>query len=83
MTDTPYKRGRRDCGWDANENAPFASVGGLARRKDMICPEYIKETHHKDAYLRGYRDEALAIYGPQWETCQFSWQPAIVINPKE
>lgn len=76
---TPYERGKEGCRLDAIENAPFASVGGLERRKDMIAPSYILGDIGKVEYLRGYREEALAMFGPQWQECEFSWQLSLEV----
>lgn len=73
-----YDRARGDCAQDAYENAPFGSVGGLARRGSMTAPDYIT-AGQRDEYLRGYRDAARDMYGDDWETCSFGWAPAITI----
>lgn len=79
-----YSRGHDDAVQDAMENAPFASVGGLDRRREAfdgegtgLAPDYIKED--RDGYLRGYAETAEKMYGPNWMTATFSWAPALVI----
>lgn len=77
-----FLRAVTDCIQDSCENAPFASVGGLDKREDMTAPAYI--TKHGDAYtaewLRGYTTSACAMYGDDWRTCGFGWQPALTIG---
>ena len=73
-----YDRARENCIQDSYENCPFASVGGLKCRTDMKLPEWIAE-RDRDEYLRGYRDQALQLYGPDWQTCEFSWRPVLEI----
>jgi hypothetical protein len=77
---TPYQRGVQDCSLDNVENAPFASIGGLNRRVDPTTPDYIKQSDRKE-YLRGYTDQAKALYGDEWQGVQFEWKPALQINP--
>jgi hypothetical protein len=75
-----FKRGIDDCMQDSAENAPFASVGGLDRRGDMVVPHFISSGDGPE-YLRGYRHAAGAMYGDDWQTCTFG--RAITIDPKE
>jgi len=77
---TPYQRGLQDCSLDDMENAHFASIGGLNNRDNPGTPDYIKESDRKE-YLRGYTDQAKALYGDEWEGVQFSWNPILQINP--
>lgn len=78
---TPFGRGAFHCALDDNENAPFGSVGGLSARDGGLCaPDYIAE-EDREEYLAGYRDQAHAMYGPDWRTCSFGWSPAITITP--
>lgn len=82
LDNEPMARGRNDCCQDRCENAHFSSVGGLEKREAMVPPAYITkhgEEYTRD-YLAGYRAEARAIFGPDWKTCGFSWQPAITIE---
>lgn len=76
---TTYERAKTDCVQDSYENCPFASIGGLAARGDMKAPRYITEAL-RDEYLRGYRDQAKALYGDDWQTCTFGWAPALTIK---
>lgn len=79
---TPFQRGRSDCYQDRCENCSFASVGGLDKRTAMEAPEYVKKNGEKytEEYLKGYRAEAKALFGDDWETCTFSWSPALTIG---
>lgn len=72
--------GRQDCGQDACENVPFASIGGLESRLHPILPKYVKGLMDEQAYLQGYCTEAFHMYGKDWQICQFGWQPALIIN---
>lgn len=77
-----YKRGRHDCLQDRCENIPFASIGGLEARDNPVAPKYV----HGDAvsaYLQGYKDQASEMFGADWRTCEFNWQPALTIDPNE
>lgn len=80
-TTAAYARGEQDCAQDAMENVPFGSVGGLERRGNMRPPAYASDLgeSYSKAYLAGYRARALAMYGADWETCEFSWKPALTI----
>ena len=77
----PFNRGKFDCLMDGNENVPFASVGGLEKRTDptWAAPDYVPERDRK-AYLEGYRDQAWAQYGPDWQTCPFGWTHVMTIG---
>ena len=76
------KRAALDFIQDLFENVPFASVGGLDKRDAMTAPHYIPEEQRED-YLLNYRLAALWELGPDWQTCTFSWQAAIRLDPKE
>jgi hypothetical protein len=76
---TPFERGRQDCYQDRCENIPFSSIGGLKCRSKMIPPRYL-EFEDVEEYLRGYRDAAKALFGEDWETCEFGWVPTLTIN---
>jgi len=81
----PRTRGRSDCWQDRCENVPFSSVGGLEKRDAMVAPEYITkhgESYTKD-YLDGYRAAARAMFGPDWQTCSFSWKHVMTIEGKK
>lgn len=75
------QRGRSDCGQDACENCPFASIGGLERRSAMEAPGYIPAEVASE-YLAGYAEQAQAMYGDDWRTCSFGWGPAITIQAR-
>lgn len=74
-----YDRAQIDAQQDYFENAPFACVGGLAKRERMTAPEWI-EPSERDEYLRGYRDKCRVLFGEDWATCPFGWAPALTIN---
>jgi hypothetical protein len=78
MSRDTYHRAQTDCVQDSYENCPFASIGGLDKRVEMKAPDYIAEAD-RDEYLRGYRDQAKAMYGEEWQTCGFGWGPALTI----
>lgn len=92
---TPYERGvpldertvydsaQMDALQDGCENCPFSSVGGLDKRASMVVPKRscIKTDEDAAEYLRGYQDAAREMYGEDWQTCEFSWRPVLVINP--
>lgn len=78
MSPDTYNRARTDCVQDSYENCPFASVGGLDKRDNMKAPDYITQDEREE-YLRGYRDQAKALYGEDWQTCGFGWHPALTI----
>ena len=73
-----WARGLADCQQDRCENVPFASIGGLPRRDDPECPKYIKPEEWAE-YRAGYEWCARAMFGADWRTCTFSWQPALEI----
>ena len=75
----PYDRARSDAQQDYFQNAPFASVGGLAKRAEMVAPQWIAEPERAE-YLRGYRDQCRQMFGDDWQTCSFGWAPALTIN---
>lgn len=75
-TSEAYLHGRLDCTQDRYENSPFASVGGLGKRGEMVAPKYVSAWDEKE-YLRGYRDAARAHFGD--ETCSFGWAPALEV----
>ena len=76
-----FSAGVSDCVQDSCENCPFASIGGLAARENPV-PKYAKPGAEPE-YLRGYIAAARAMYGSDWQTCEFSWAPAIVIGKAE
>ena len=82
MSYTPFERARIACYQDDCENAPFASVGGLENRKNMKAPDYIDPCDVEE-YMRGYRDMALDLYGEDYETCEFTWTPALTIGEND
>lgn len=77
-----FDRGRMDCMQDRCENAPFGSVGGLDARASLAAPDYVPEADRAE-YLRGYEHAAAALFGDDWRTCRFGWQPALVISGDE
>jgi len=76
-----YESARIDAYQDACENAPFSSVGGIDKRAAMEVPErsYLQTDEDAAEYLRGYRSMAQEMYGEDWQTCTFSWRPALTI----
>lgn len=80
--DTPptkeFKEGALHCAMDGNENAPFASIGGLEARANPV-PRFAKPGLESE-YLRGYIACARANYGEDWATCEFGWSAAITIG---
>lgn len=78
-TSDVFNRARTDCIQDGAENAPFASIGGLARRQAMVAPHYISQGDEAE-YLRGYRYAARQHYGESWDICSFGWAPAMTIG---
>ena len=74
--------GAEDCYQDRCENVPFASTGGLEKRSEMTSPPWVPAAD-VPAYLEGYRAAALELFGAEWATCEFSWQPAITLNAPE
>lgn len=81
-TKCAFLRGAFGCALDANENAPFGSTGGKARRRDMRAPEYI-EPEDRSEYLAGYADQAHAMWGPGWRDVRFSWAVAMEVTHGE
>jgi hypothetical protein len=77
-----FKRGHADCAQDACENAPFASVGGMDARKDMMRPHWISESDWPE-YLRGYQVGAALCHGDGWEDANFGWSPALTLGEEE
>lgn len=78
-----YQRGWSDCAQDDCEGCPFASIGGLEARSEPQVPKYSKPIEDATAYLWGYIGYAQARYGVSWRTCEFSYQPALVIGAEE
>jgi ferredoxin len=74
----PFRQGALDCIQDGCENCPFASIGGLDARKAPV-PKFARPGEETE-YLRGYTAAARANYGDDWETCTFSWGPALTIG---
>lgn len=81
-----FEHGRDNCLQSAMENAPFADVGGLERRSSFRAPRWFREQYPGDdgrllrAYFAGYRAAARGMYGSDWRTCEFGWNPAIRIE---
>ena len=76
------QKGRDDYRLDRMENAPFSSIGGLDIRQSIetvTWPSYVPIDARGD-YLAGYLAQAAEDLGPDWQTCEFSWQPAIEIS---
>ena len=75
-----WDRGRVDCLQDGCENSPFSCIGGLKRSAPEL-PKWIasREDHYRSAWLEGYLDAARYLYGDDWETCSFSWTPAVTV----
>lgn len=74
-----FTHGVDNCIQDGCENAPFASVGGLAARTAMVAPKYAPPGQESE-YLRGYATQARAEHGVDWQTCSFGWAPAVTIG---
>lgn len=75
MSRPPFEVGVEHYALDRMENAPFASIGGLAQRHDPQIPE------GRDAeWLRGYLAEAERDLGPDWRTARFGWAPVLTID---
>jgi hypothetical protein len=74
-----FSRGQHDATQDRCENVPFVSVGGLERRSNMEAPGYV-EKGDQEAYLEGYRDRARFMFGDDWQTCGFGWEPVLEIG---
>lgn len=83
-----FEHGYTNCGQGHMENAPFCHVGGLACRTDFRPPRWWHERYPNDdgrllrAYHQGYAKAAREIYGPDWQTCEFGWTPALCIEPE-
>jgi len=77
-----FMRGHADCAQDACENAPFASVGGMDARKNMIRPHWISESDWPE-YLRGYQAGAALCHGDGWEDGVFGWGQALTLGKEE
>jgi len=76
-----FAHGAQCCGLDACENAPFATVGGLAARAALRAPDFAVakgEAYARD-FLDGYAFAAVQAYGADWRTCSFGWAPALTI----
>lgn len=73
-----YSRGINDAHQDRCENAPFGSTGGLENRHQMKAPKYIPE-EVAESYLNGYRAECENLFGLDWQTCEFTWKPVLII----
>lgn len=69
----PFLRGAFTCALDANENAPFGSVGGQG---SMTAPAYISDEDGPE-YLAGYADQAHAMWGDGWPEITFTWVPVM------
>lgn len=63
------QRAQADAAHYAMENCPFASVGGLESRAQLVAPVWA--AGNEAAYLEGYEVAALRMYGPHWRTCLF------------
>ena len=74
-----YRRAVADAEQDSFENCPFASIGGLDCRHEPRAPEYVEDPDVAD-YVAGYIDTARVMYGEDWQTCEFSWAPAMVLG---
>lgn len=77
-----FAAGKLDCLQDSCENCPFASIGGLEFRLNPQTPNYVP-AGQADNWLDGYIHSALDLYGDDWKTCEFSWQPALLIEANE
>lgn len=76
-----FDRAQLDAYQDRCENVPFASVGGIEKRSAMTAPYYI-EKEDVSEYLRGYAHSCRLIFGDDWQTCEFGWAPALVVNER-
>ena len=76
-----WTRGANACGQDDMENVPFASVGGLEARPNLVVPPSYIEEHHALMYLNGYICHAIEMYDLVWATCEFDWKHALTIKP--
>lgn len=79
MDMSAYYRGRLDAHQDDCENVPFASVGGLSARAELIPPDHITDVDVKE-YLYGYASGARELYGADWRTCEFGWTEALAVK---
>ena len=77
-----FQRGQMECIQDRCENIPFAGLGGLENRMTPKAPDYIP-AEDVDDFIAGYKAAALEMYGDDWQTCEFSWQHALTIEPPE
>lgn len=75
-----FLRGAQNAAMDQMENVPFASVGGLERREAMRAPEWIQGPVAEAEFIRGYQHQSRVMYGDDWQTCSFGWEPAGVIG---
>lgn len=73
------RRGASECQQDDVENCHFAGIGGLENRMTPTAPDYI-EWRDREAFIRGYTGMAKEMYGADWQTCAFSWSPALTIG---
>jgi len=80
--DDAFQRGKTDAYQDRCENVPFSSVGGLEKRGAMEAPKYIDGWCH-EFYLKGYVAMCREMFGEDWQTCEFSWKPALTIGDDE
>lgn len=78
----PFRRGHSDCIQDSCENVPFSSIGGLDSRDNPQKPDWILDEEWV-SYLQGYTSTAEEMYGDDWQSCAFSWRPALLIPAKE
>lgn len=80
---SPFDRGGCDAAQDQFEGCPFGSVGGLDNRDNMTPPEYVTKhgEEYTKQYMAGYIDQVRKMYGPNWRTCGFEWQCALIIHP--
>jgi hypothetical protein len=47
----------------------------------MKYPSYAPDDEEGRAeWLRGYTDMCQAMYGEDWETCEFGWKPVLKIT---
>jgi hypothetical protein len=76
-----HLHGVSDAYQDRCESAPFGSTGGLENRHQMKAPKWIPEDV-ADSYLNGYRAECERLFGPDWQTCEFTWKPVLTIGEK-
>ena len=72
--------GRTVCYQDHCENCVFSSIGGRDSRDCFMLPEWVSEEQQAD-FAIGYAEMAEEMFGADWQTCTFSWQHALTINP--